>query len=1205
MKKTLAILLLLCFALGLLPGAALAEEEAERSEFVVQSREDLEKLAELCVLDTASRGLEVLLAADLDLEGREFAPIPLFAGHFDGQGHTIRGLKITRAASVTGLFRQLLPGALVENLSVSGKVTPSGTAEQVGGLCGWNGGTLRSCSFAGTVAGSRSVGGLCGAVGPEGLAEKSTMEGSVSGLHQVGGIAGEVRGALRGCLNRAAVNTEQTSASFPAEASLGLDLSLSAEEILDITDVGGIAGLSTGTLADCENLGEVGHLHVGYNVGGVAGRLSGAAENCRNGGPVSGRKDVGGILGQLEPEAGWSFSEGRLAELEGRLAELKRRVDRLVSDTGAEASRLSDNVSGLLSDLTKALEGTSEAAEALAGEAVDWLDDNLEEINAFTARLGEKGDELTRGIADVGEALEEFTRQLPGVTESLEAAFGALSEAASLAGDGMEEARKAVEAGQSGLEGLRDAGEKLREGLAQLRSGLGEPWVLRSALEQIAEGLLGLSQAWGRAEEALRALAAWTQSLTLPTREEVLEGAKEAASAAGEFLEEAAEEAVEAAVSALETGKRIIWDGETYRIEEDVIPSLQSAWDTVRGEWNALKEALIAYAARLRDGVAAREAAAADLAGDLRLLGEGSSRLLEAPNVYELRGFLTGTENAFASLSGTMKSWIAAGEELRATLGSFGDAGDEVSRAASLTGEAAEKLGSSLEAFHRAVEGLHSLAKSFSWELELSLTSLPRKSEARDALFASLREANDALNGLSDWPESGLQEDVQAVSEGIAAVTGLLMDALRGEERQGLEVEDISAEAASASAGTVLESRNRSPVTGETNVGGIVGAVTFDLGLDLDREDGPELSSFLSGSASYRIHARLSDCENEADVTALRSAAGGVAGRMDYGAAESCRSAGAVTAAGDYAGGIAGYSAGTLKGCFARSHLSGGNYVGGIAGFGHDLEDCISLPSFVQTAEFQGSVAGDADGVVSGNKYSGSSVGGVNGFSFETQALPVSYEELRVLSGEAPLFETVTVTFLREGETVAEVRVPYGGALETLPQVEDRDGQRWRWDPFPRESVKRSLTVEGHYVSPITSLSSGEPLPLFLAEGRFYEEMRLRVTPLALDSGEEARVLSVEGYDGPLTVRMREQREGELFLITPEGERPLETLRDGSYLVFEAENGSALLFREREERKVSGKLLWGGAAALVPALLLLVLLLRRRRKRKSEPADLP
>ncbi len=1203
MKKILALLLVLCFSLGLLPCAALAEEEAERSEYVIRSPEDLEALAALCVLDTASAGLEVLLAADLDLEGREWSPIPLFAGHFDGQGHSVRGLKITRAASVTGFFRQLLPGALVENLNVSGTVTPAGRADQVGGLCGWNGGTLRDCSFAGTSAGSRSVGGLCGAVGPEGRLEDCSTQGSVSGRHQVGGVAGENRGTIRGCLNRAEVNTEQTSASFPAETSLELSLSLSAEEILDVTDVGGIAGLSSGTLTDCENLGTVGHLHVGYNVGGVAGRLSGAAENCRNDGPVAGRKDVGGIAGQLEPEASWSFSEDRLAELEARLGELKQRTDRLVSDAGAEASRVSEHVSGLLSELMDAMDRTNEAAEALAGETVDWLDDNLEAVNAFSSRLGAMGEELTDGLEKLGGALADFTEQLPSVTRSLEEAFGALSEAASLAGDGTEELSEAVEAGKTGLAGLRAAAEHLRQGLMQLRAGLGEPRELQAALEEIAAGLTGISQAWGRAEDALRALANWTQDLSLPTREEIAEGAREALETAGEALGEAAEEALDTAGAALEIGKRIIWDGETYRIEDDVLPWLQGAWDTVKEEWNALKSAVKGYALRLRDGAAARVNAAADLEEDLRQIGEGASRLLTAPDAYELQGFLNRAEVSFTSLSGTLENWITAGKELREALGSFGDAGDEVSHASVLTSEAVGKLGDALEAFRRAAESLRELTGEFSWELELSLVSLPRKSEARDALFASLREANEALSGLSDWPESRLQEDVQSVSDGLSSVLTLLLGALRGEERQGLEVEDVSAAAVSASAGTVRDSRNRSSVTGETNVGGIVGAVTFDLGLDLEREDGPELTSFLSGSARYLIHARLSGCENEADVSALRSAAGGIAGRMEYGAAEDCRSAGEITAAGDYAGGIAGYSAGTLKGCSARSSLSGGNYVGGIAGFGHDLENCFSLPSFTQAAEFQGAVAGDADGTVSGNLYSDSTVGGVNGFSFAAQALPVSYEELRVKSGDDPVFTSVTVTFLREGETVSVVRLPYGGALESLPQVEERDGQRWRWNSFQRDSVKRSLTVEGHYASPITTLSSGEPLPRFLAEGRFYEGQRLRVTDTLLENGEEAHALAVEGYDGPLTVRMREQRQGDLFLLSGEGEQALEALRDGSYLVFEVQNGDSVLFREREEKQIPKALLWGGAAVLVLLLLLILLLLRRRRKRREEKRE--
>ena len=65
-------------------------------------------------------------------------------------------------------------------------------------------------------------------------------------------------------------------------------------------DAGGIAGRSSGTVADCTNKGEIGYAHIGYNVGGVIGRQSGTVINCKNMGHVMGRKDVGGIIGQAE-----------------------------------------------------------------------------------------------------------------------------------------------------------------------------------------------------------------------------------------------------------------------------------------------------------------------------------------------------------------------------------------------------------------------------------------------------------------------------------------------------------------------------------------------------------------------------------------------------------------------------------------------------------------------------------------------------------------------------------------------------------------------------------------------------------------------------------------------------------------------------------------------------------------------------------------
>ena len=48
---------------------------------------------------------------------------------------------------------------------------------------------------------------------------------------------------------------------------------------------------------------------MGYNVGGIVGRQSGYLDGCRNTGTVRGRKDVGGIAGQLEPQVTLRYDE--------------------------------------------------------------------------------------------------------------------------------------------------------------------------------------------------------------------------------------------------------------------------------------------------------------------------------------------------------------------------------------------------------------------------------------------------------------------------------------------------------------------------------------------------------------------------------------------------------------------------------------------------------------------------------------------------------------------------------------------------------------------------------------------------------------------------------------------------------------------------------------------------------------------------------
>lgn len=86
-------------------------------------------------------------------------------------------------------------------------------------------------------------------------------------------------------------------------------------------DIGGICSYSQGTVVNCTQYGVVGYPSIGYNVGGILGRNRGYVATCRNEGHIQGRKDVGGIVGQMEPDY--------LATLSTQFQQLGNQVDSL------------------------------------------------------------------------------------------------------------------------------------------------------------------------------------------------------------------------------------------------------------------------------------------------------------------------------------------------------------------------------------------------------------------------------------------------------------------------------------------------------------------------------------------------------------------------------------------------------------------------------------------------------------------------------------------------------------------------------------------------------------------------------------------------------------------------------------------------------------------------------------------------------------
>ena len=97
---------------------------------------------------------------------------------------------------------------------------------------------------------------------------------------------------------------------------------------------------------------------------------------------------------------------------------------------------------------------------------------------------------------------------------------------------------------------------------------------------------------------------------------------------------------------------------------------------------------------------------------------------------------------------------------------------------------------------------------------------------------------------------------------------------------------------------------------------------------------------------------------------------------------------------------------------------------------------------------------------------------GVDGVGRIGQAEPMTRSEL-LATGELPVgFENVTVRFYVEGELYRTLTVPFGGALEALPHVEDRGGAAWIWDEFDASAIYCDTEVHGAYLEPIKTISS-------------------------------------------------------------------------------------------------------------------------------------
>ena len=215
-----------------------------------------------------------------------------YAGTFDGGGHTISNLKIESSdGSDLGLFGYIATGGVVKNLTLS-DVEISGN-NYIGGIAGYNEGTISDCKTMGKVSGTTHVGGIAGY--NEGTISDCKTMGKVSGTTRVGGIAGSNKVEISGCTNSAQVSAESNGLTYAGGItgfnSGNISTSCNEKEGTitafggDMACSGGIAGYNYdengGNITETCNEGSVfaecvkeAHTHE-YNKGGFAGGIVG------------------------------------------------------------------------------------------------------------------------------------------------------------------------------------------------------------------------------------------------------------------------------------------------------------------------------------------------------------------------------------------------------------------------------------------------------------------------------------------------------------------------------------------------------------------------------------------------------------------------------------------------------------------------------------------------------------------------------------------------------------------------------------------------------------------------------------------------------------------------------------------------------------------------------------------------------------------
>ena len=216
-----------------------------------------------------------------------------FAGTFDGNGFSIRGMNIENNKSYQGLFGY--QSGTISNLTVKFSNVRGGNA--VGALVGLNEGKILNCKVESTtVSGIDKIGGIVGVALTNSFVDgcETVNESEICGADYVGGIVGYAN-------NNVTINNSTNRANVRGSKY-----------------VGGIAGITFyGTILNNTSCIDVNILGNEY-IGGLVGYSDAQIEKSYNTANIKGTKYVGGIVGTnyQTGNINSSYNKGKIEILE-------------------------------------------------------------------------------------------------------------------------------------------------------------------------------------------------------------------------------------------------------------------------------------------------------------------------------------------------------------------------------------------------------------------------------------------------------------------------------------------------------------------------------------------------------------------------------------------------------------------------------------------------------------------------------------------------------------------------------------------------------------------------------------------------------------------------------------------------------------------------------------------------------------------------